>query len=74
LGLLDDDVLELVIDVFSKELKATGIIHIGGPGEAHDLFSANLHLIKAPRESSVEDETIGDVERAAARIQRGNSP
>jgi putative ATP-binding cassette transporter len=50
-GLLDDDVLELVIDVFTKELKGSGIVHIGGPGEAHDLFSAVLHLIKAPRAS-----------------------
>ena len=71
LGLLDDDVLELVIDVFTKELKATGIIHIGGPGEAHDLFSAVLHLTKAPRQSSTADEQIGDVERAASRIERG---
>jgi putative ATP-binding cassette transporter len=51
-GSLDDDVLELVIDVFSNELKRTGIIHIGGPGEAHDLFSATLHLIKAPKTES----------------------
>jgi putative ATP-binding cassette transporter len=70
-GLLDDDVLELVIDVFTKELKATGIIHIGGPGEAHYLFSANLHLIKAP--GQVADEPIGDVERAASRVERGKS-
>ncbi|HEX3915463.1 MAG TPA: ABC transporter ATP-binding protein/permease [Steroidobacteraceae bacterium] len=47
-GSLDDDVLDLVIDVFSNELKHTGIIHIGGPGEAHDLFSVILHLVKAP--------------------------
>ena len=70
-GLLDDDVLELVIDVFTKELKATGIIHIGGPGEAHDLFSANLHLIKTPGQAA--DEPIGGVERAAARVERGKS-
>ena len=70
-GLLDDDVLELVIDVFTKELKASGIIHIGGPGEAHYLFSANLHLIKAPGQAA--DEAIGDVERAAARVERGKS-
>jgi ABC-type uncharacterized transport system fused permease/ATPase subunit len=73
-GLLDDDVLELVIDVFTKELKTTGIIHIGGPGEAHDLFAAVLHLIKAPRASSTADEHIGDVERAASRVERGKSP
>jgi vitamin B12/bleomycin/antimicrobial peptide transport system ATP-binding/permease protein len=47
-GSLDEDVLELVIDVFSNELQLTGIIHIGGPGEAHALFSRILHLVKAP--------------------------
>jgi vitamin B12/bleomycin/antimicrobial peptide transport system ATP-binding/permease protein len=46
-GALDDDVLELVMDVFTNELKATGLIHIGGPGEAHPLFSSVLHLVKA---------------------------
>ncbi|MDP9087526.1 MAG: ABC transporter ATP-binding protein/permease [Pseudomonadota bacterium] len=51
LGSLDDDVLALVIDVFTKELERTAIIHIGGPGEAHALFSKTLHLIKAPREA-----------------------
>jgi vitamin B12/bleomycin/antimicrobial peptide transport system ATP-binding/permease protein len=46
-GSLDDDVLEVVMDVFTNELKATGLIHIGGPGEAHPLFSSVLHLVKA---------------------------
>jgi vitamin B12/bleomycin/antimicrobial peptide transport system ATP-binding/permease protein len=49
LGSLDGDVLEWVADVFTNELKGTGIIHIGGPGEAHSLFTSVLHLIKAPR-------------------------
>jgi vitamin B12/bleomycin/antimicrobial peptide transport system ATP-binding/permease protein len=48
-GLLDDEVLELVIDIFSNELQHTGVIHIGGPGEAHPLFSRVLHLVRAPR-------------------------
>ena len=48
-GLLDDDVLALVIDIFSNELKHTTIIHVGGPGEAHALFSRTLHLVKALR-------------------------
>ena len=39
----------LVMDIFAKELKDTGIIHIGGPGEAHALFSRVLHLVKTPR-------------------------
>lgn len=47
LGLLDSDVLELVTDVFSKELQRTALIHIGTPGEAHALFSTVLHLVKA---------------------------
>jgi putative ATP-binding cassette transporter len=50
LGALDDDVLELVIDVFSHELKDTALIHIGGAAQAHSLFTILLHLIKAPRE------------------------
>jgi vitamin B12/bleomycin/antimicrobial peptide transport system ATP-binding/permease protein len=49
LGSLDDDVLELVVDVFTKELQHTGLIHIGGVGEAHPLFSNVVHLTKAPR-------------------------
>jgi putative ATP-binding cassette transporter len=51
LGTLDDDVLELVMDVFTQELAQTGVIHIGGPGEAHSLFSTVLHLVKAPRDA-----------------------
>lgn len=49
LGSLDDDILEVVIDVFGNELKHTGLIHIGAAGVAHALFSSTLHLIKAPR-------------------------
>jgi putative ATP-binding cassette transporter len=48
-GVLDDDVLSLVIDIFGNELKHTAIIHVGGPGEAHALFSRTLHLVKAQR-------------------------
>ena len=47
-GMLDDDVLELVIDVFTNELRHTGVIHIGGPAQAHPLFTRVLHLVKAP--------------------------
>src|SRR6202035_5093743 len=45
-GLLDDDVLDLVIDVFSNELRGTGVIHIAGPGQALPLFTRVLHLVK----------------------------
>jgi len=49
LGSLDEDVLELVIDVFTHELREVGVVHIGASGEAHGLFSRALHLVKAPR-------------------------
>ncbi len=48
LGTLDHDVLELVRGVFNEELKSTSVIHIGGAGEAHTLFSVVLHLMKKP--------------------------
>jgi putative ATP-binding cassette transporter len=57
LGSLDDDVLELVIEVFSNELKRTGIIHIGGAAQAHPLFSRVLHLVKASRRAAPVLET-----------------
>jgi putative ATP-binding cassette transporter len=53
LGTLDDDVRELVVDVLTKELKDTGIIHIGGAAEAQPLFSTLLHLVRAPRALAV---------------------
>jgi hypothetical protein len=57
LGTLDDQILEVVVDVFTNELMPTGIIHIGGDGEAHALFPFVVHLVKAPR---VADERAGD--------------
>ena len=48
-GSLDDHVLEPVIDVFTNELRSTGVIHIGGPGQAHPLFTRSVHLIKGRR-------------------------
>ncbi len=53
-GALDNDVLELVMDVFTHELQRTAVIHVGSAGEAHDLFSKVLHLVKAPRTSVLE--------------------
>lgn len=49
LGMLDADEVELVCDVFTHELKSTGIIHIGGAGAADSLFSIDLHFVKAPQ-------------------------
>ena len=48
-GLLDDDVLDVIVDVFATELQRAAVIHIGGPGQAHTLFTRVLHLVKAPR-------------------------
>jgi putative ATP-binding cassette transporter len=71
-GSLDDDVLELVIDVFTHELERTGIIHIGGAGEAHALFSKTIHLVKAPRTLAAADEQAGDGHTATSRKESGS--
>jgi vitamin B12/bleomycin/antimicrobial peptide transport system ATP-binding/permease protein len=44
---LDDTALERVIDIFSKDLAQSGIIHIGR-SDAHHTFSRVLHLIMDP--------------------------
>lgn len=45
---LDDEVRERVIDVFSNELRRTGVILIGRAQSREPLFSRVLHLVKAP--------------------------
>jgi putative ATP-binding cassette transporter len=71
-GSLDDDVLELVIDVFTKELQNTSVIHIGGVGEAHSLFSIVLHLVKAPRPQTLVSDKSADREGAAPLKKPGS--
>jgi putative ATP-binding cassette transporter len=44
---LDDSALERAIDIFSKDLNQSAIIHIGRT-DAHKYFSRVLHLIKDP--------------------------
>jgi putative ATP-binding cassette transporter len=45
---LDEDARERVVDLLSKDLPRTGIIHIGR-ADAHDhLFARVLHLVKDP--------------------------
>jgi putative ATP-binding cassette transporter len=44
---LADDALELMIDIFTKDLAQTAVIHIGR-SDAHHFFSRVLHLIKDP--------------------------
>jgi putative ATP-binding cassette transporter len=48
-GSLDDEVLDVVADVFTNELQRSGVIHIGGSAQARPLFTRVLHLVKAPR-------------------------
>ncbi len=49
LGSLDDEALERVIDVFTNDLEATTLIHIGRAAQSRDpLFSRTLHLVKSP--------------------------
>jgi energy-coupling factor transporter ATP-binding protein EcfA2 len=72
---LDDDVLELVIDVFNKELQQTGILHIGGAGQAHRLFATTLHLMKAPAIAPLDKtsaEKAPPVNSPAGNVAAGN--
>jgi vitamin B12/bleomycin/antimicrobial peptide transport system ATP-binding/permease protein len=63
-GSLDDDVLEVVADVFTNELQRSGVIHIGGSAQARPLFTRVLHLVKAPRapKSGAPAQAPGNVE------------
>jgi len=45
---IDADTLARVKDIFAKDLKRTGIIHIGRAETHEQLFSRVLHLIKDP--------------------------
>jgi putative ATP-binding cassette transporter len=45
---LDDDVHQRVIDLLTKELPRTGIIHIGRVDARDHLFARVLHLVKDP--------------------------
>jgi vitamin B12/bleomycin/antimicrobial peptide transport system ATP-binding/permease protein len=49
LGGLDDQAMERVVDIFSRELEHTSIIHIGRAAQARDpLFHRVLHLVPSP--------------------------
>jgi putative ATP-binding cassette transporter len=73
-GALDDDVLALVMDVFTHELERTAIIHVGGAGEAQGLFSKVLHLVKAARTPAPEDPPASGVPSAGTPKETGSSP
>ncbi len=44
---LDDRQIDLTVDIFTKDLAQSGIIHIGRT-DAHHMFSRVLHLIMDP--------------------------
>jgi putative ATP-binding cassette transporter len=73
-GSLDEDALEIVRDMFDKELKTTGVIHIGGPGEAHGLFSTVLHLVKSSAAARMTDAPAGSPGSAARTALSRPSP
>ena len=73
-GSLDDDVLELVIDIFTKELRHIGVIHIGGAAQAHSLFSNVLHLVKIPRSQPFTHEKAVDGGNTITPKQHGKHP
>ena len=45
---LDDETLARIIDVFTKDLPRTGVIHIGRAEHRKDLYTRVLHLINDP--------------------------
>jgi putative ATP-binding cassette transporter len=47
---LEPDVLELVMEILTDELRDTGIVYIGAPSEAKQLFQRTVHLVKATRQ------------------------
>ena len=47
LDVLDDSTLTRALDIFSKDLKGSGIVHIGR-SDGHQSFSKTLHLVKDP--------------------------
>jgi vitamin B12/bleomycin/antimicrobial peptide transport system ATP-binding/permease protein len=60
LGSLEDESLERVMDLFTRELQRTTIIHIGRAAQARDpLFSRVLHLVKAPAKTTAGREEAG---------------
>jgi putative ATP-binding cassette transporter len=71
-GALDDDVLDLVMDLFTHELEHTAIIHVGGAGDAHGLFSKVLHLVKAARTPAPEGPQASHVQSAGTPKESGS--
>jgi putative ATP-binding cassette transporter len=62
---IDEETRERVLNVFTTDLKHTGIIHIGRARASNPIFKRVLHLIKDP--------TIRRLARHAALAPRGKS-
>ena len=57
---LDEDARRCILDLFTKDLPHTGVIHIGR-ADAHDhLFSRVLHLVKDPTLRRLPDNKVAD--------------
>jgi putative ATP-binding cassette transporter len=54
---MEDETLERIIDVFTRDLTRTTIIHIGRSAQAHlPLFTRVLHLTRLPGEADQEEQ------------------
>ena len=54
---MEDETLERIIDVFTRDLTRTTIIHIGRSAQAHlPLFSRVLHLTRLPGEADQKEQ------------------
>jgi vitamin B12/bleomycin/antimicrobial peptide transport system ATP-binding/permease protein len=68
LDAIDDDTRTRALDIFSKELKDTAVIHIGRATGSDALFTRVLHLIKDPTSRRLVREKAGDA-RASPTLQ-----
>ena len=64
---LDDRQLDRVVDIFTKDLAQSGVIHIGRT-DAHHMFSRVLHLIMDPTAKKLK--TLGQIPAPASTPAR----
>jgi putative ATP-binding cassette transporter len=75
LGLLDDEAVERMTEVFGKELRHTGVIHIGRAAHAREpLFTRVLHLVRiAPSLSAARAQALEAARAARAASARSKA-
>jgi putative ATP-binding cassette transporter len=66
---VDEGTRARVIDVLSKEMKATTVIHISRKGATDPIFTRILHLIKDPGTRRLVRQTIGETGSLAPAMQ-----